>query len=361
MPDTKPPINSPALPRAELLWQSLTDSVDCFVMVLGPDHKVQFINRVEPGLTVAETIGRDVTDFIAPEHVPAVRLSLDEVFSKGQTVAYEVQGKDSLGNPSAYAVRISPVFDAGVVMAAVSTAMDTRRLHAVEASLRGERHVLRRLLKLQERERQIVSYEIHDGLAQYLAGAVMLLDTYASEVRSGRGTAAQESLGNLEEGLRLVHAAVDESRRLINGLRPPMLDELGVLDAVESLIAETRLEVPTVQFDRPDSIPRLDPNVETSVFRIIQEALSNVRKHAGASRVNVRVGLAGDADISVVVVDDGSGFDVGAVPQERFGLEGIRQRARLFGREAMIASVPGKGTHIEVTLPLYPALVDPAS
>ena len=361
MPTTKRGPTSPPLPPADLLWKSLTDSIDCFVMVIGQDHRIQFINRVEEGLTLTETIGRNVMDFIAPEHKQAVRLSLDEVFSKGQTVAYEVHGTDSRGNASAYAVRISPVLEDGQVVAAVSTALDTRRLHSVEASLRGERQVLRQLLKLQERERQIVSYEIHDGLAQYLAGAVMLLDTYASEVRAGRVDAVRESLGNLEEGLRLVHAAVDESRRLINGLRPPMLDELGVLEAVESLVAETRLEVPAVDYDRPDSIPRLDPNVETSVFRIIQEALSNVRKHAGASHVGVRVALVGDTDISVAVVDDGSGFDVAAVPQERFGLEGIRQRARLFGREATIASGAGTGTRIDVTLPLYPTLVDPVS
>jgi len=341
------------LPRAELLWKSLTDSIDCFVLVIGPDYRVQYINRVEEGLLLSEVIGHEIFGFIEPEHVNTVRLSLDEVFSKGRTVAYEVQGKDSKGNPSAYSVRISPVHDDGQVVAAVSTALDTRRLRSMEASLRAERQVLRQLLALQERERQLVSYEIHDGLTQYLAGAAMMVEAYVTQVRSLREPVVQESLETLDEGLRLIHAAVDESRRLINGLRPPMLDELGVLDAVESLVAEAKLVGLSVGYERPDSMPRLGPDVETTMFRIIQESLSNVRKHASASQVVVRVELVGNSDVAISVTDDGVGFDIDTVPKERFGLEGIRQRARLFGRDAKITSLPGQGSRIEVVLPRF--------
>ena len=83
---------------------------------------------------------------------------------------------------------------------------------------------------------------------------------------------------------------------------------------------------------------------------------SNVRKHAAARRVRVVLEPQGAEEVAVSVGDDGVGFDLDAVPGDRFGLEGIRQRARLFGREARISSAPGTGTRIEVVLPLFPSM-----
>nr|MCS5616421.1 sensor histidine kinase [Pirellulales bacterium] len=156
---------------------------------------------------------------------------------------------------------------------------------------------------------------------------------------------------DLQEGMRLLQMATDESRRLIAGLRPPALDELGIVEAIESLVADARAEVPRVQFTHDLPGPRLSPDLETTIFRIVQESLSNVRKHAAATAAEVDISRRGDA-VLVRVHDDGSGFDPGAVPDERFGLEGIRQRSRLMGGEPRIISAPGQGTTIEVRLPV---------
>lgn len=95
----------------------------------------------------------------------------------------------------------------------------------------------------------------------------------------------------------------------------------------------------------------LAPEVATALFRIVQESLSNVRQHAGARRVRVAVAAAPEGCVGVEIADDGVGFDPRVAAEEGFGLEGIRQRARLFGREATVSSVPGGGTRIAVTLP----------
>jgi signal transduction histidine kinase len=148
---------------------------------------------------------------------------------------------------------------------------------------------------------------------------------------------------------------------LINGLRPPMLDELGIEEAVESLVDRMRGIVPAIEYLHPAPLRRMDPDVETAIFRIAQESLSNVHKHAAARHVRLALEPRGADEVAVTVSDDGVGFDVNGVPADRFGLEGIRQRARLFGREAAITSAPGAGTRIEVVLPLFPAIAAQSS
>ena len=208
-----------------------------------------------------------------------------------------------------------------------------------------DRQLLQRLLEIQERERQLVSYEIHDGIAQYLAGAIMHFQAWEAALGDHPG------VGELREGMRLLRAAADESRRLIGGLRPPALDELGIVEAIDSLVADARVEVPEIEFRHRLPGPRLPPGLETTIFRIVQESLSNVRKHAAARSATVAVTRAGDA-VTIRVSDDGRGFDPATVPADRFGLEGIRQRTRLFGGTCRIDAAPGRGTTVEVVLPV---------
>jgi two-component system NarL family sensor kinase len=215
-----------------------------------------------------------------------------------------------------------------------------------------DRALLQRLLEIQERERQLVSYEIHDGIAQYLAGAIMHFQAWEASLGDHPGA------GELREGMRLLRAAADESRRLIGGLRPPALDELGIVEAIESLVSDARIEVPAIEFQHDLPGPRLPPGLETTIFRIVQESLSNIRKHAAAGSASVAVTRSGDV-VTIRVADDGQGFDPEAVPADRFGLEGIRQRSRLFGGSCRIDSAPGRGTVVEASLPV-PAEAQPS-
>jgi two-component system, NarL family, sensor histidine kinase DegS len=217
----------------------------------------------------------------------------------------------------------------------------TRSLKHSEQALDRERSMLRRLIDIQERERQLVSYEIHDGLAQYLAGAIMHLEAHLH---------AHES-HELVEGMRLLRAAAEESRRLIGGLRPPALDELGIVEAIESLVADARIEIPQVSFTHALPARRLPAAVETTIFRLVQESLTNARRHADARSASVVLEHT-PGGVHVRVSDDGRGFDPAKVSDERFGLEGIRQRCRLAGVEPRIESAPGRGTTIDVVLPV---------
>lgn len=356
-PAHQPPEAAPPLPDAGLLWQALTASIDGFVSVIDRDMRLQFLNRSDVGHLAANTIiGLSLLDFIVPEDRDRVRRILEEVFVTGQTAAYETTAFNPLGQTTAYAVRAAPVIEGESVVAIVATSIDARLLHETEQALRNERQALQQMLRTQERERQLVSYEIHDGLAQYQAGAIMQLEASLHSMQSRNDPQLADVIRSSSEGLRLMRAAAAEARRLINGLRPPMLDELGIEEAVESLVERMHDVVPVIRYLHPEPLRRLDPDVETAVFRIVQESLSNIRKHASARHVTIVLEPRGERDLAVSIADDGVGFDVGHVPPDRFGLEGIRQRARLFGREATITSRAGQGTVIEVVLPLFPAM-----
>ncbi len=222
---------------------------------------------------------------------------------------------------------------------------DTTERTRYEHDLRREQELLRRLLDLQERERQLVAYEIHDGMVQEMTAALMHLDAFHHHA------GYQGSDDDFDRGRRLLRMAVDEARRLISGLRPPVLDELGIVAAIEYLINEARPEIPDIEFEHATTFERLAPPLESAVFRIVQEALSNVRKHSRSRTARIEL-TEQDQRLKVEVRDWGRGFDPDKVSGERFGLQGIRQRARLLGSTAEIDSRPGGGTVIRVELPL---------
>lgn len=146
--------------------------------------------------------------------------------------------------------------------------------------------------------------------------------------------------------------AIDEARRLISGLRPPVLDELGIVDAIQYLAYECRANGgPRVEFEHNRIGSRLAAPLENTIFRIVQESLQNACQHSHSDRIAVTLNRR-DGRIVVEVRDWGVGFDPGAVEGQRFGLQGIRERARLFDGVASIESAPNQGTRVSVELPL---------
>lgn len=336
----------------EALWSTIWRTSGEYVAIVDRAGTIIDCNRVDDGFSRDQVVGHHFTRFTIPECAPRLQQTLDEVFATGTATTVESTVRRLNGELNYFVLRIGPVTVAGRTVALLVCCESILPLKQSQQTLEHERHVLKQLLDIQERERQIVAYEIHDGLAQYLAGAMMHLQA-AEHAAAGTGFTRE-----LQQGIRLLAAAAEESRRLISGLRPPMLDELGIVEAVEGLVGDVRSEIPHVDFEHALPDDRLAPHLETAIFRIVQESLSNVRRHAQArhARVTLRevVGPAGRR-IHVCVHDDGIGFDPRHVPEDRFGLEGIRQRARVLGAEAVIHSTPGAGTTIEVDLPLIAA------
>jgi signal transduction histidine kinase len=198
-----------------------------------------------------------------------------------------------------------------------------------------------------ERDRHLIAYEIHDGFVQDATGAMMRLETLLETDCLPKGRPRHE----VQLSLQLIRKAVADARRLISGLRPPILDELGVAAAIKYLIDDQAAGGPPIDVRMDVQFARLEPLLEGTAYRIVQEAITNVRRHSSSDRAEVRLTQVGDR-LHVEVRDWGIGFDPNSVQGKRFGLRGIRERARLLGGRAEIDSVPGKGTRVFVDLPL---------
>ncbi len=223
----------------------------------------------------------------------------------------------------------------------------TEQKHA-EAAAESERDLLRRLLDLQERERQTVSCEIHDGVVQYVVGAMMQVDACETTL----DPADQETAQKLRLASDHLANAMREGRRLISSLRPPIIDESGITAAIDHLISEiSRDGGPSIEFEHHGNFHALPAFVESALYRISQEALNNVRRHSGSAEAWIRLERS-DLSVRLEVKDKGRGFLRIAVPPDRFGLQSIEQRARLLGGSAQIESHVGAGTRIRVELPL---------
>jgi len=217
-----------------------------------------------------------------------------------------------------------------------------------EEALQAEKRLLMQSLALQERERKLIAYEIHDGLVQLLTGAEMKLQAALGR-RDAVPAAAKQTL---DQVLDLLRAAIVEARRLIRGLRPPALEEAGLVAAVDRLVRQaSEAGGPRVELDWDLPVDRLPLPLQTAVFRIIQEALTNAQRHSGSDRVRIAAHQSGDR-LQLEVRDWGVGFDPQRVEGQRFGLEGIRERVRLLGGQATVDAAPDRGTRLIVELPL---------
>jgi len=220
-------------------------------------------------------------------------------------------------------------------------------------ALRAERQQLLRSLEFHERDRQLLAFEIHDGIVQDMTAALIFLDAAAE----GAAYADVRDKEACERGLRILRDSVAEARRLIQGLIPVVLDERGLVSSLENLVArignDHGLEI---DLTTKVNFVHLTPAVEMVVLRIVQEALNNVVRHSQSPKAEVRVTQT-DLELRVGIQDWGIGFDPTNVKKTRYGLTGMRERARLFGGTTEIDSSPGQGTRIIVTLPLADAIL----
>ncbi len=202
-------------------------------------------------------------------------------------------------------------------------------------------------LRAAEDERQRIARELHDDTAQRLAATLVRLQVAMRLEDPQRRNAALEEI---REGILETAEAV---RRIARGLRPPVLDEVGVIAAIRSHAAALRQAYEIdIEVETLDGEPRIGPDVELALYRIVQEALANVVRHADASGARVHFEME-DEDLRVLVEDDGKGFVHDPTnPSNGLGLMGMRERARNAGGEIEIQSRPDEGTRVRVTIPL---------
>jgi len=209
--------------------------------------------------------------------------------------------------------------------------------------------LIERIVQVQEEERKSISRELHDHLGQSLLA--MLLQVQSIRNQANLPDPAYE---NIENSIR---QAIDEVHRLAWGMRPSILDDYGLDSALARHIEEVsrhfELEI-DYSFSSPPNLKRLPGRIEVCLFRIAQEAITNVHRHAAASHASVVV-LHQPHDITMLVEDNGQGFNLSKLHEKRdecMGLIGMKERVALLGGGVTIESVPGEGTTIRVRIPL---------
>jgi signal transduction histidine kinase len=255
----------------------------------------------------------------------------------------------------------------------IAIAVENARLYAEvqhKEHVRGE--LFRKALAAQEEERKRIARELHDEISQSLTALL-----YEAEEGLERET-DHENRERLQSICNLTRHTLDDVHTLMFDLRPSMLDQLGLIPAVRWL-AQSRLETRglrvstdvqsnTTPSNGKTDIPRLAPDIETALFRVVQEAINNIARHAAARNVNIRLEL--DENTAIVSVrDDGIGFDLSELGVESLreaesndpllssntrglGIIGMQERIELLGGELTITTAPGSGTHIQICVPL---------
>ncbi|HLM08265.1 MAG TPA: GAF domain-containing sensor histidine kinase [Thermoleophilaceae bacterium] len=243
-----------------------------------------------------------------------------------------------------------PPFDADAEHLLTSFAASAAIAIATAQSVEAERR--RHSIRASERERTRWARELHDETLQELGALKLLLETAE---RSGRAEMLERAVGTSVEQLDL---SIRNLQGLITELRPAALDELGIEPALEALVKRVAttsgLEVNArVELAPVTAGGRLPSELESTIYRLVQEALTNAVKHSGADRADVEVAAAGDI-VTVAVRDDGEGFEPGRTG-EGFGLVGMHERVALVGGALEIDSAPGRGTTVSATLPAMTA------
>lgn len=224
--------------------------------------------------------------------------------------------------------------------------------------------LVEKLLASQEEERRRVAYELHDGLAQVASSAYQHLQAFAGHYRPRTPRRRAE----IERALALAQQVVQEARQVIAGLRPTVLDDFGLASALRVVVEQMRADGWEVTYAETAPAGRLPPAVETALFRVAQEALTNVRKHAQTIHVAVALHCYAQA-IRLEVRDWGCGFvpmdgadGAGASARgEQIGLLSMQERMALLGGTVQIESQPGVGTRIVAVAPLSTAVRPPAT
>ncbi len=207
-----------------------------------------------------------------------------------------------------------------------------------------------RIIEAQEEERKRVSREIHDGPAQMMANVMMRSDLIE---RVFREHGEQAGMGEIKNLKKMVRNALYEVRRIIYDLRPMALDDLGLvptlkkyLQTIEEYHSDTKISFVSMGNEK-----RLPAKFEVALFRLVQESVQNAIKHAEAREIKVKLELTRNS-ISVVVKDDGKGFDMNMDKPESFGILGMKERVELLQGQLSIDSKVGRGTIVIIQVPL---------
>jgi two-component system, NarL family, sensor kinase len=350
------------LEGAEHGYRVLIESMNEGALTLTADKVILYANRCFAAMVkrpLEQVIGSSFREYISEEERAELRPLVRRAAEDGSKILLHLKAPDGSRLPAQVSIRPLPTHgDERAAVALVVTDM-TEALRN-EAELRA---LYQRLTNAQETERGRVALELHDHITQLLC-AVLLRSQALADGLSEQGGPAKAEAVRLRE---MLGRTAEEVERISRGLRPSVLDQLGLVPVLRSTAAEfsERTGV-AVDLACGKLRERLPAGTELSLYRILQEALKNVERHAGARRVNVAVTQRADS-VELSVADDGIGFDTGLVSARRrtegrgLGLLGMGERAAQVDGTLTVESSPGEGTTVAVRVPCRVVVVATAT
>ena len=330
---------------SKALLNATTDSsllVDLSGTILAANRQAMQSCGTESGL-----IGLPLAQVFDPDLAPYRMAQFRRCLRSGEPVRFE----DNLGD-NYFGNTIFPV--SGVGGAIDRVAFYIREITGLKQAEYHIHALSQELIKAQEGERQRIARDLHDNVAQDLASLIIEVQGLTHDFK-GLGGEAQRRVSLITKTLK---RSIGSIRELVYDLRPPSLDQLGLLRTLSQYFSDYTegCRIPVDFQSGGVEALTLDFDTEINIYRLIQEALSNVRKHSGASRVAVRL-IASYPMLILRIEDNGNGFDVGrrssdALGEKRMGLKGMEERALLLKGNFSIHASPGRGTRIMVRIPL---------
>jgi PAS domain S-box-containing protein len=308
------------------------------------------------GYSENEVIGQPTSILVSADRPEEAQQILNRL-ARGEVVDhYETVRRKKGGEEIHVSLTVSPIRNQeGKIVGASSVARDMTQRKQIENALRhanAQLHVLSsRLFQVQEDERRHLARELHDRMGQELTA--VKIDLQAAQHLEDRAAIVRR----VDDSIAVLDLLVQQARQLSLDLRPPLLDDLGLVPALRwYLDQQTQRTGLRVTFFADPALERVDAAIETACFRVAQEALTNILRHARAQAVSLELHRTTES-LHLVVRDDGIGFDVAAA-QERarqgasLGLLGMRERLALVGGELDFKSESGRGTEVHAFLPV---------
>jgi len=349
------------LEAADVFQQSIMDGIPEPIMVIGEDYRIKLMNRAARDFSSGDagslpplycyqvSHGRE-----APCRGMGHPCPLEQVRESGQPVTVVHEHYQADGERRFVEIIAAPLWGVdGAFEGIIESMRDVTERMRAQAALQQNTERLRalsaQLAEVAEAERQRLARELHDQVGQQLTALGINLNIIRSQMPTETAEAVRS---RIDDSLLLVEQTVERIRDVMTDLRPPVLDDYGLVAALHWYGARfARRTGIAVAVEGEELAPRLAARVESALFHIAQEALTNVAKHARAKNVKVAVQKQNDV-LRLVVADDGIGFDVMPMTEpggsRGWGLLTMTERAEAVGCHCQIESIPGHGTHVVV-------------
>jgi len=343
-----------AVKQAEDRTRPFIDTIPTMAWSLAPDGALEFLNQRwldYTGLSLKEGI-EEPTRTVHPDDLSRALEKWLVVKATSEVYEDELRLQRADGEYRWFLVRVAPLLDEqGNIVKWFGASVDIEDRRRAEKNLEEAHRQLkllsRRRVKVQEEERRHLARELHDEIGQALTAAKINLQAALEEPDHAKAKRIHETTAILERLLGQV-------RQISLNLRPSTLDDLGLVPALRSLLDEQgRLASVAVRFSAKNMPENLDPEIQTTCFRIAQEAITNAVRHARSTQIRVDLSHE-NGNLRLQIRDNGTGFDAESAQAQTIGLGlvGMKERAALVGGRTRIMASRGKGATVDVTLPL---------